>query len=86
MQKDFPVVQYFCLLQNPLIDWLIRISFQGGCQQIEDLPAVFCGGLEGLPAMFVEDWPADHLMTASFAGGGIHDLIHGPHSLSCFRT
>jgi len=26
----------------------------------------FCGGLEGLPAMFVEGWPADHLLAASF--------------------
>ena len=35
---------------------------------LADLSAVFlvrrlCGGVEGLPAVILEGWPADHLMT-----------------------
>jgi hypothetical protein len=61
-------------------------------------PAVFlvrrlCGGVAewrssgvaGLPAMFVEGWPADHLLTASFRGGRIRGL-RMTLSISCFRT
>ena len=41
----------FRLLQNFQVHWLIRISFQGDCQWIEGLPAVF---LVGLPAVLLE--------------------------------
>jgi len=36
------------------------------------------GGLEGLPAVFVEGWPADYLMAASFTGRGIRGLKMTP--------
>jgi len=53
------------------VNWFSGISFQGGCQQIKGLPAVFVeecrsGGVEGLSAVFVAGWPADHPMAASF--------------------
>jgi len=47
------------------------------------LPAVFVaewrtGGLEGLPAVILEGWPADHLMAASFTGRRIQGLKMTP--------
>jgi len=37
------------------------------------------GGLKGLPAMFVEGWPADHLLAAPFTGRRIHNSRSGPY-------
>ncbi len=49
------------------------------CPPQADLSAIilarrFCGGLEGLPAVILAGWPADHLMAASFTGGRIQGL------------
>jgi hypothetical protein len=63
MQKDSCQSNTLWLLQSPHIGSFVGISFQGGCQQIEGLPAVF---LEGLPA--------SHLMAASLAGVKMHGL------------
>jgi hypothetical protein len=41
------------------------------CLPLAGLPAIFLvrrfyGGVEGLPAVILEGWPADHLMAGSF--------------------
>ena len=37
------------------------------------------GGLEGLPAVILAGWPADHLMIASLTRGRIQGLRHAPY-------